>query len=340
MLYGFYLINIDIKGFDGYYVKVILTSDYYLCCIAPRSTIFTAHKPWYISCSDILPKNYIKIIFKTASILIFILNIGSIVTHVVAKNSAISFKITVIFLNISNLLCFSYLGIIWISDVKLQYVFAVRQKEWRSSFTCFVAFGILLWFTFLSQIILLFISLSRLIVAIYPLSNKLKGTNFILKISTSIFITTFSLVVLITTIDRLPQIHNNLCLPFVDPTDSNLMAKIIAWSTCVTQIITTVLLGLIHILVIKNVKQSQKNIGQHKSNQQATTALLIQLFILTVINMLGWITSSAVYISTIFQSTYSNDLIMFATGISLPFCSIMNPVIFIIVSLRLYSSET
>ena len=220
------------------------------------------------------------------------------------------------------------MGIIWISDVKLQSVFTVKQKEWRSGFACFAAFGILLWFTLLSQIVLLFLSLSRLIVVIYPLKIKLKRTKFIILISIFMFIITFSLVVLITKINRMHQIHNNLCLPFVDPAMSSLMVKVIAWSTGGTQIVTSVLLSLIHILVIKNVKESQKNIGQYKSKQNTTTSLSIQLFILTITNILGWLTSSAVYISTMFQSTYSNDLIMFATGIALPFGSIMNPVIF------------
>ena len=333
MLYELYLIDIDINAFNEHNVKVILTRDYYVCCISPTNAICTAAKPWYISCSDILPGHNIKILFKTVSVLIFVLNIGSTVIHLLVKKSTMSFSITVISLNICNLLCFSYIGIIWISDIQLQSVFAVKQKEWRSGFTCFVAFGILLWFTLLSQIILLFISLSRLIVVMYPLSNKLKRTNFIIKISTSVFIVTLSSVVLMTTINRLPQIHNNLCLPFVDPTNSNLMVKVIAWSTGLMQVVTIVLIAFIHILVIKNVKESQKKIGQYKSYQQTTTALSIQLFILTLINMLGWITSSAIYISTMFQSTFSNDLIVFATIIALPFGSIMNPAIFLLLCL-------
>ena len=60
-----------------------------------------------------------------------------------------TFTMTVISLNISNLIYLTYLGIIWISDIRLQSDFAVKQKKWRSDFTCFVAFGILLWFTFL-----------------------------------------------------------------------------------------------------------------------------------------------------------------------------------------------
>ena len=334
ILYGFYLIDIDTNAFNEHNIKIILTSDYYVCCISPTNVICTASKPWYIYCSDILPKYSIKILFKVASILIFVSNIGSIVIHLVAKKSTMSFKITIIFLNITNLLCFSYMAIIWISDVKLQSVFAVKQKEWRSGFTCFAAFGTQLWFTLLSQIVLLFLSLSRLIVVINPLTSKLKRTKLITQISTSIFIVTFSFVGFISKINKMPQIHNNLCLPFVDPTMSSLMVKVIAWSTGGTQIVTSVLLSLIHILIIKNVKDSQKNIGQYKSKQNSTTSLAIQLFILTITNILGWLTSSAVYISTMFQSTYSNDLIMFTAGLALPFGTIMNPVIFITVSLR------
>ena len=338
MVDGFQLIDIDNNAFNEHNVKVTLTSDYYLCCISPTNAICTASKPWYISCSDILPKYSIKLLFETTSILIFALNMISIVIHLVAKKSTMTFKVSVISLNISHLLCFAYMGIIWISDIRLQSVFAVKQKEWRSSLTCFTAFGILLWFTLLFQIVLLFLSLSRLIIVIYPLTNKFKRTKSIIQISTSFFIITLSFVGLIIKLNRLSQIHNNLCLPFVDPTNSSLMVKVIAWSTGGTQIMTTVVHILINILVIKNVKksQSQKNIVQYKSKQNCTTSLSIQLFFLTIINMLGWLTFSAVFISTMFQSTYSNDLIMFTTGYALPFGSIMNPAIFIIVSSRRY----
>ena len=107
MLYVFYLIDIDINAFDGHNLKVILTTDYYTCCIAPIGTICTAVKPWFISCSDILPKHNMKILFRTTSFLILVLNIGSVLIHLVAKKSKMSFKITVMSLNISNFLCFS-----------------------------------------------------------------------------------------------------------------------------------------------------------------------------------------------------------------------------------------
>ena len=338
MLYVFYIIDIDISAFNENNVKVSQTSDYYVCCISPTNKICSAHKPWYIFCSDILPKYSTEVIFKIASVLILVLNIISIIIHLQTKKSTITFTITVISLNISNLICFTYLGIIWISDIRLQSDFVVKQKEWRSDFTCFAAFGIILWFTLLSQIVLLFLSLSRLIVVINPLTSKLKRAKFIIQILTSIFITTFSVVLLIIKFNRLFQIHNNLCLPFVDPTMTSSMVKIIAWSTGGTQIVTSVLLGIINMLIIKNVKESelQKNITQHKSNQNTATSLSIQLFFLTINNILGWLTSSALFISTMFTATYSNDLIMLTTGIALPFGSIMNQAIFIIVSLRQY----
>ena len=72
MLYGFYIFNIDISAFNENNVKVIQSSDYYICCISPTNTICTPHKPWYISCSDILPKYRIKVLFRITSILILV----------------------------------------------------------------------------------------------------------------------------------------------------------------------------------------------------------------------------------------------------------------------------
>ena len=67
---------------------------------------------------------------------------------------------------------------------------------------------------------------------------------------------------LITLLFRL--IHHNLpislCLPFVDPTDSIVMIKVITWFVAITQTATSVVIMIMHLLLVQKLKESQKNI--------------------------------------------------------------------------------
>ena len=56
------LTNIHIKALHDSDEKLIITSDYHLCCIAASATLCLAHKPWYISCSGILTEDKMKVL--------------------------------------------------------------------------------------------------------------------------------------------------------------------------------------------------------------------------------------------------------------------------------------
>ena len=54
------LTNMHTKTLQELDVKVVITSEYSLCCITQNGTLRPTYKPWYISCSDILPKGNMK----------------------------------------------------------------------------------------------------------------------------------------------------------------------------------------------------------------------------------------------------------------------------------------
>ena len=83
--------------------------------------------------------------------------------------------------NTSDLLCGIYLGIIWIADVSVGEYFVVREENWRLSLICFIAFGCLLCFRLLTPSVLFFMSLSRLLIVLYPMDTKFKRYDFVLR---------------------------------------------------------------------------------------------------------------------------------------------------------------
>ena len=144
---------------------LVETDDYHVCCITPPSTLCNAFKPLYISCSTLLSTAAMRILLTVVFCTIFSLNIMSIDIQLTSKSKS-SFKTVIIFINISDLLCGSYLVVLLFADFVFQEDFAVKETMWRSSFPCFMIFVISLIFSFLSATYLSFMSLCRTILVI------------------------------------------------------------------------------------------------------------------------------------------------------------------------------
>ena len=195
-------LNIYPKAFDGSKINLIITTDYHVCCIAETNTVCTAFKPWFISCSDILPTFGMKLFYRIVSVTIFILNILSIVLQIKSYQSNKCFSLIVISINCNDLLCGIYLSCVWIADLFFSELFKIKEESWRSGILCLTAFTTVLSFTVLTEILLILFSLSRLMVVIYPLKTRFKETSFIVKLL--VFLIFFSLffIVLIVLIFR------------------------------------------------------------------------------------------------------------------------------------------
>ena len=106
--------NIYPDSFDGSNINVIITTNYHVCCIAEINTFCTSFRPWYISCSDILPTWSMKLFYKTVSVTIFILNILSVLIQIRSYQSNRSFSLIAISININDMFCGIYLSCVWL----------------------------------------------------------------------------------------------------------------------------------------------------------------------------------------------------------------------------------
>ena len=111
-----------------------------------------------------------------------------------------------------------YLITIWITDFSLKDIFSVKEHLWRSNLFCFFAFTVILLFTILTQILLLFLSLSRLMIVIYPVDTKFKQLKFVSRTLVFAFLISLFIAVLISSLYRFKDkyIPISLCLPFID----------------------------------------------------------------------------------------------------------------------------
>ena len=228
MLYALNTIPKDFSMNSLWYssLKLIVSSDYHYCCIAPLNTICLPSKPSYFSCNDLLPNAKLNILFVAGATLVILPNTLSIILNIFIsktnQKSQTPFTMIVTAINLTDTLCGIVLGIIWIVNKKFEGVFLLKEVSWRSSSLCFVIFGTVVWFTLLSQLNLILLSLSRLNVVLYPMTSIFKDTEFVSKILYSVFTFTFvtSLMVMLFTKYIHKMMPLSLCLPFLDPTGS------------------------------------------------------------------------------------------------------------------------
>ena len=326
---------IDKMAFGNVYIKVIITKDPHVCCVASHHTVCQVKMPWYISCSDILPNQTIKYFYVVISTLIILLNAVSALMHILRYNRNRAFCLIVIGLNVNDSLSGVYLISIWLEDFSLKGAFSVKEYLWRSGLVCLTAFTIILLFTILTQILLLFLSVSRLMIKINPINTKFKQLKFVTKSLVAAFLVSLPIAVFIASLYKVKEKHipTSLCLPFIDPTAKVLMIKIMIWFAVITQLLSSLSMLTIHILLVAKLRKSHQYVTKSKS-RGSDTLLIIQLSTVTLSNILCWFTSNSVYVTAMFSYSYPISLIIWISFIGLPINSLINPLTFISVFVR------
>ena len=156
-------------------IKIIRNLDYKVNCVISDNYFCTSYPPWYISCTSILPSS-IKVIYICISTLTIVLNILSILLQFLrSQMRKTNFQINVFLLNFTDILCGTYLAIIWVSDTLLMDIYLINEELWKSHPLCFVALSTIVWFTIFAQLILLYLSTSRLLSVMYPIKTKIRS---------------------------------------------------------------------------------------------------------------------------------------------------------------------
>ena len=172
-------------------------------------------------------------VFLLTAICILISNLCSLLIQFIYHQTTKAFVFTSAAINFNDFLFLIYLVIILACDTFLPRSLYLSGL-WKSHFLCFSAYTILLWFTILSQLLLVFMSISRYMVVSYPLKTKFKQTVFTVKSIFIMYSSSFVMSLHVTLLFKQvwKSMPLDLCLPFVDPTNSILLTKIITWFCC------------------------------------------------------------------------------------------------------------
>ena len=169
---------------------------------------------------------------------------------------------------------------------------------------------------------------------------QFKNVNFFSKSIVSICVVTFLASLSVTLASNYTQtkISISLCLPFSDPTGYVMIIKIVTWFVVLSQMSSSVVIVVLHILLVIELKKNQTKINSSKVHGVSNTLLIIQLVTITASNILCWIPANSIFVSAMFLPTYPTDLIIWTTVIGLPLNSVINPSVFITTSIRIYLS--
>ncbi len=333
-IYSINFEEIEINPFAEMGVQVINTTDYHVCCVAQTNSFCTAKILWFKTCSDLLPAVKIKLVYWVVSCLIVVFSSVSAVAHFLTWKQNPVFAITVTSINVDDGLCGLYLFVIWVTDIVFQETFFVQEVWWRSSIMCFFALFCLLWFTILTQLLLSFLSLSRLSIVIHPVESRFKRTKPVIASIASIYFLSGLASLVLASVIKLMEgtVQTNLCLPFVDPTHSSWVISVLTWSLAISQFLTSVAIVGMHSCLVHKVLESQQAL--RKSKSEDNVSLVVQLFVISFSNILCWLPVNAIYISAMFLTIYPVDMVSWSTVLGIPVNSLINPSVFIVTCLR------
>ncbi len=329
--------EMNLNAFTNAFSVILNVTDYHICCIAPSRVNCTSAIPWVVSCGDILPTKTMRTIFIVVSVLILVLSGVCFLSHILDSHSSTSFKSAVVAVNLSHILMITFLSIVWISDILLEGTIVLKEEIWRSGTACFTACQFVLWYSILSQLTINFLSLSRMMVVIYPIDTKFKGTKFTINCLIIIFLATFMLSISIVlgtkfTASSMPTL---LCIPFFDPAGHTTIVTFVIWCVVIMQMMSTTGVTIMHIFLVNNFLKSQNNITKSKA-ENSPVFLITQLSVLTTFNILCWISSDAVFLTAMFLPNYPSPLVTWTSVAILPINSISYPAIFVVTQVRKY----
>lgn len=317
--------------------QVLETENFRLCCVLESDVRCTATIPWIISCSNLLPNLAIELMCYIVSSMI---TCTSLICCLLMKRNLSgtgtkkSFTSIAISLNLSDVLCAVNISFIWIADLNYVGKIILMEHVWRRSVGCFILFHDLLLFSMLNPFLLCFLSLSRLMVVVFPIQSRFKKYHFVIKFLTGV---SMSLIVVCSGITLTSSFEvgdaglpTKMCSPVSDPTGKCLSVKTSTFVIVVIQAVASFFVVTCYILLVHEKKASQQKLNLKQSN----TFLVIQILITTGSNLLCWIPGTTVYLAAMFLSQYPTVMFVWMSVAVTPINSVIHPMLFLFVTAR------
>ena len=123
------------------------------------------------------------------------------------------------------------------------------------------------------------------------------------------------------------QVPIGFCFPFVDPSKSILLLKLISWFVICYQLLAVLFILVIYLLTFFWIQKYRKTVAKQFSNKQTNLSLFIELITISISCFIWWVPSSIVYLITWILEKYPIDIIIWTAVAISPINSIVNPLV-------------
>ncbi len=314
------------QSFDAVFPRVVIVTNYSLCCVIPANATCTSTIPWYVSCKQLFSGEIPKIASIVVSVILVVLSVTSLTLNKFAKQSNVTYK-KISHLHFAvDLICSVFLTILWIRDNSLSEN-VLDITFWRLSVLCNVTFQLMLSFAIFTQLSSLLLATSRLMVVVHPMESKFKNGSFASKCIACLAGLGCGLSVSIglTVALTIQEIPNSVCSPFADPTKSAIVITFIVVFTTVTQCISGIVIAVLHILLVCKLRITQQAVARSFSIRNA--GLITQVSLLSSSFILCWYSTNAVNLTMLFSERFPLELIDWTSVLVMPLYSILTSVI-------------
>ncbi len=336
------LSQIEADAFVSLALNELQSADFHICCLVPKVTKCFATRPWYISCSQLLPSSGFMSAFIAISMTNIILSVIAVLSILKTKSEKNLANITVtVVVSCTETLCGVYLTCLWGADASFGNNYIIQEEYWRSSIFCHFASFLLLLFNILEPSMIFFLSISRFMIVKHPLDSNFKDSCYVSQKVVAIVLAVLVVTTAISTTGSCiyPTLPTNLCLPFVDPTNSVVFVKVLTILVATSQLGICIFIPFIYFSLVRKKQASAKKVETSISDKNSDTPLIIQLLVVTLSNIVCWVPTNTIFIISLFLKHFPSKLVICTTVFVVPINSIVNPSVFIFTSLRTICRE-
>ncbi len=249
---------------EDFNIQLVVASTFAVCCLFSKETQCNISKSWLTSCSEVISKIHLKILFVFVMVFIIVFNLESFSMNFVNRER-MAFTIIVLYIHSFDIICGLYFLLFNAMNFHHGTNF-VFNLSFSGSLFCHTMFSCITIYSILSPMILLFSSVARLMVVLYPLLSRFRLNSFVanlLGLSTGCTVLLLWIVFLLLRFDW--NFHTNpLCIPLVTREILSL-GEVVRIILCIFQVLSIIsVLGVYIVLVNHLIKNPSPSTNQSK----------------------------------------------------------------------------
>ena len=319
--------DIHYNMFIGISLDIVHSNNFQVCCIANSQFICTKPKLSYYYCGNLLINYQLSICFMITTLLILFANCTLLFSLFQNYNTfGKPYLIIEISMILTNLFLLFLFTVLWSADLYYSYRFVIKMFTWQESVLCTLVMSGFLLYSLFQPFLLTILSIGRLMVVLYPFKSKFKSLGYTLKIIV-LGLTCMALIsVIFGYAIRFQVLQNNLCSPFVDHREKNLIIWVTTIVMAVIHLVTVISTTSMYTLMIKEMIRSQISIRATKMKSSGVN-IIKHVILLTTSKILCWIPASIIFLTALIVEKYPVEMVHWATALIFPNNAIIIPII-------------